>query len=104
MLQETKNPLVILDLIHLWSQENFLLILRQIKNKKINSNNLYFIENFYLWDYYQFFTMKLIAATAKIIDEIDIDRIASSLIKEQAAFLSLRLVSESVKKKDEEIN
>jgi DNA-binding transcriptional ArsR family regulator len=101
MLEETKNPLVILDMIHLWSQENFLLILRQIKNKKIDNDNLHFIEEAYLWYDYEFFTMKLIAATAKIIDEIDIDRIATSLIKEQAAFLSLRM-SKSGKLKDKD--
>src|SRR5665648_541916 len=72
MLQETKDPLVILEVIHEYSQLGFLRLLGEIKsNRKISDEQIDFFEEVFLWSSYKSFMFDLVEATRKIIDTID---------------------------------
>jgi hypothetical protein len=45
-----------------------------------------YFEEFYLWDYYEYFTKKLIAATVKIVDKIDIKQLLLAQAEDQKEF------------------
>lgn len=76
MLEETKDPLEILDVIHEYSQRAFLWILEEIKrNKNISDNQIEFFEEMFLWSNYKSFTFELIEATRKKIDNVDINQL-----------------------------
>lgn len=84
VLEESKDPLMMLNVIHNWSQLNFIQILKLIKNNIItNSNTLNYLEEFLLWDDYQYSTMKLIEATTKNIDKININELLMSQVIKQ---------------------
>jgi hypothetical protein len=84
MLDESKDPLMILDMIHDFSILDFIKILKEIQiKKKISWEEIDFLEEAFLWYNYKYFTMYLIAATRKIIDKIDIDQLLISQAKRQ---------------------
>ena len=92
MLEEEKDPLSILEIIHDASQLGFIKILEEIReNKKMTYNELLYLEEIYLWAFYRHCTMKLIEATSKIIDEIDIDKLLVSQAKRQKQISELLL-------------
>lgn len=76
MLEETKDPLIILEVIHDYSQIAFLELMKEIKNnKQITSLEIDFFEEIFLWANYKHFMFKLIEASAKRIDEFDFDKL-----------------------------
>jgi len=82
MTEETRDPLMILDVIHDFSQLAFIRILRQIQeDKKITWEQRNFLEEFFLWSNYKYFTMELIEASMRIVDKIDIDQLLMSQAK-----------------------
>lgn len=90
MLKESKDPLMILDMIHDVSQLNFIKILGQIQeDKSMTWEELIFLEELFLWENYRHFTLNLIAATGKIIDEIDIDKLLVSQAKRRKEILEM---------------
>jgi hypothetical protein len=81
MIDETKDPLMIYDMVNQFCQIFFIQILKEIQdNKKIDYVELEYLEENFLWYNYKYFTTYLIAASFKIIDKINIDQ----LLVEQA--------------------
>lgn len=88
ILKESNDPLMILDIIHNWSQLTFIKILEQIqKDKNINFERKWkrieYLGRAFLWANYEFFTLDLITATLKIINEIDINKLLIAQAKRQ---------------------
>lgn len=72
-LNEVKDPLMILDGIHAASQLDFIdIILRIQQYKNMTNEEIYFFEEIFLWANYRQYTSKLIQASRKIIDDINI--------------------------------
>jgi len=75
MIDETKDPLVILESIHLNSQLWFLEILKEMKSRKdMKAYEITWLEQIFLFESYEQMISQLIAATDKIIDQIDFDQ------------------------------
>ena len=84
MLKETKDPLMILEAIHEFSQLGFMTIMENIrKDKKIANQVLDFYENMILFTNYRSFMFELIEATRKVIDDIDFDKLLAAQAKRQ---------------------
>lgn len=82
MLAETKDPLVILEVIHDFSQRSFMHILEQIKlNKNIMDEQIDFLEEVFLWSSYKSFTFDLIEACRRKIDTLDLNQLLISQAK-----------------------
>ena len=93
MLEESKDPLDILEMIHLISQTTFIQILEVIrKDKNITWDDIDYFSECYLWSTYKHFTMELIRATSKIIHNIDIDQLLVTQAKRQKE-ISERLIA-----------
>lgn len=74
-LNETKDPLVILDAINANSQLYFIELLKRIQqNKNITNEEINFFAELFLWANYKQYTSKLIEASRKIIDDLDINQ------------------------------
>lgn len=83
-LDRTKDPLRILDLIHFRSQTYFLDLLTQIQqNKNITNEEIYLRAEYFLWSTYKESTSKLIEASCKIIDDININQLLINQAKRQ---------------------
>jgi DNA-binding HxlR family transcriptional regulator len=92
MLKECNDPLWMLDDIHFFSQITFTNILKEIQEKKnITWDEILYLEEAFLWANYRHFTMALIAATAKIIRDIDIDQLWVTQAKRQKEISELLL-------------
>jgi DNA-binding transcriptional ArsR family regulator len=79
MLEETKDPLMILEVIHDYSQLAFIHILKEIQSKRaLDFDYRQFLEDNFLWSNYRLFTMKLIEVSLKIADTINIDQLLIS--------------------------
>lgn len=76
MIQETKDPLMILEVIHEYSQLAFIKILKEIQAKKaMDFERRQFLEEIFLWSNYRHFTMELIEASLKIADTLKMDEL-----------------------------
>jgi hypothetical protein len=76
MLKETNDPLMILEVIHDYSQLTFLHILEQIKRKKdISDEEIEFLEEVFLWSNYKSFTFELVEATRRIAESLDVSQL-----------------------------
>lgn len=83
-LNETKDPLILLEAIHEWSQASFLRLLGRIQeNKNITKEEIQFFEECFLWTYYERWTSKLIEASRKIINDINIAQLLINQAKRQ---------------------
>jgi DNA-binding HxlR family transcriptional regulator len=104
MLKETKNnPLVILDMIHRWNEMYFIRILRQIQNQKdMTFEDRETQRELFLELNYRYFTRKLIEASNKIINEIDIDKclIAQVKLRKEESEYIYNFFDELAKNKD----
>ena len=84
ILKETKDPLLILDMIHNWYQLIFLKILGGIReNKNMTFEERDWHEEVILFPIYRDCTFALIEATTKIISEIDISQLLMLQAKRQ---------------------
>lgn len=83
-LKRTKDPLRILDMIHFRSQVYFLDLLTRIQQKKnITNEEINLRAEYFLWSTYRESTSRLIEASCKIIDEIDITQLLKNQAKRQ---------------------
>jgi hypothetical protein len=72
-LLETRDPLRILELIHAGSQVYFIELLTRIQqNRNITNEEIYFFGECFLWTNYKQYMSKLIEASRKIIDDVNI--------------------------------
>jgi hypothetical protein len=98
MIDETKDPLFILEMIHANSQVWFLQILREMQARKdMKALEINFLEETFLFETYETMIRNLIIATDKIIDKIDFDQILVSQAKRQ------KILSEMIIKHFEEM-
>ncbi len=71
-LLHAKDPLVVLDAIHISSQTYFTELISLMKeNKKLSDEAIYFFGECFLWENYKRYTLELIKASQKIVDEIN---------------------------------
>jgi hypothetical protein len=83
-LNKTKDPLRILELIHLRSQVYFLDLLAEIqRNKNITDEEICLRAEYFLWSNYKESTFRLIEASRKIIDDINITQLLVTQAKRQ---------------------
>jgi len=83
-LNETKDPLMILDGIHVSSQLYFIDILQRIQeHKNMTNEEIYFFEEIFLWANYKQYTSKLIQASRKIINDLNITQLLIDQAKRQ---------------------
>ena len=83
-LNETKDPLAVLELIHASSQLYFIDLLQRIQqNKNITNEEIYFFAECFLWANYKQYTSKLIEASRKIINDINITQSLINQAKRQ---------------------
>jgi hypothetical protein len=76
MIDETKDPLMIYDMVNAFCQVFFIQILKEIQNnKKIDNEELEYLEEMFLWYNFRYFTSALISASFKIIDKIDVNQL-----------------------------
>jgi hypothetical protein len=72
-LNETKDPLAVLEAIHASSELYFLDLLASIQqNNNITNEEIYFYAECFLWANYKQYTYKLIKASHKIINDLNI--------------------------------
>lgn len=84
MLDETKDPLLILETIHAISQEGFIELLKIIQqDKSITNEKIYFFGECFLWTNYKKFISKLIEASRKIINNLNITQLLINQAKRQ---------------------
>lgn len=102
MLDETKDPLFILDAIHVFSQEGFIGLLRIIQqDKSITNEELYFLGECFLWTNYKKFISKLIEASRQIINNLNITQLLMNQAKRQIKIYETAL---QIYEKTEKIN
>jgi len=83
-LNETKDPLVLLDAIHAYSLLNFVELLKFIQqNKSVTDKTINFLAECFLWANYKQFTYKLIQASRKIINDLNITQLMRNQPKRQ---------------------
>jgi hypothetical protein len=80
-LSENKDPLEILNWIHVTILRHMLEILRQYKKDKKLEPQLKFLMDILVWQPFRDLTWKLLESTKEIIDEIDIDKIEKTIEK-----------------------
>jgi predicted transcriptional regulator len=83
ILVETKDPLFILDTIHLFSQLGVLTVLKSLsllkkKNRNISWELVEFFEETLIWHPYKSLTLNLIASSMKTVDDIDMNQLLIS--------------------------
>ena len=81
MLEESKDPLAILEVIHDYSQIAFLQLMEQIKTNKISRSEVDFFEEIFIFSNYKHFMFNLIEASAKRIDQYDFDKLLMAKAK-----------------------
>jgi DNA-binding HxlR family transcriptional regulator len=83
-LNESKDPLILLEAIHASSQVYFLELLTQIQQNKIVTNEqINFFAECFLWANYKQYTSKLIEASRKIINDLNIAQLLINQAKRQ---------------------
>ena len=83
-LNESKDPLILLEAIHASSQLYFIELLTQIQqNKNITNEEIYFFGECFLWASYKQYTSKLIEASRKIINDVNITQLLINQAKRQ---------------------
>jgi hypothetical protein len=83
LLVETKDPLFILDTIHLFSQLGVLTVLKSLsllkkRNRNISYELVEFFEETLIWYPYKSLTLNLITSSMKTIDDIDMKQLLTS--------------------------
>jgi predicted transcriptional regulator len=84
MLEETNDPLIVLEMIQQFAQVDFIRILEEIKNnKKMSGEELVYLYDAFLLGNFQSFSLALTVATYKMIDKIDINKMLFAQAKRQ---------------------
>lgn len=84
ILDETKDPLFILDTIHALSQEGFVELLRRIQqSENISNEELYFFGECFLWANYKIFIARLMGASRKLKNELNIHQLLTKQAERQ---------------------
>jgi len=85
-LNESKDPLLLLDAIHAFSQLGFMDLLTQIQqNNIVTKEQINFFAECFLWANYKQFTHKLIDASRKIINDLNITQLSIDQAKRMHA-------------------
>ena len=83
-LNECKDPLFLLDGIHAFSQLGFIDLLTQIQQSNTATNDeINFFAEIFLWANYKQFIHKLIDASRKIINDLNITQLKKEQAKRQ---------------------
>jgi len=83
-LNETKDPLIILEEIHASSQECFIELLTAIQQNKIVTNEeINFFAEYFLWANYKQYISKLLEASRKIVNNLNITQSLINQAKRQ---------------------
>ena len=83
-LDETKDPLAILDAIHATSQIFFLDIINEIQqDKNISEEKINIFADTFILRPYREYTLKLIKASQKMIDEFNVNQLLINQAKRQ---------------------
>lgn len=83
-LNETKDPLIILEEIHASSQECFIELLTAIQQNKIITNEeINFFAEYFLWANYKQYISKLLEASRKIVNNLNITQSLINQAKRQ---------------------
>jgi len=100
-LHESKDPLFLLDTIHIFSQIGFIELLTQIQQNKIVTNEeINFFAECFLWANYKQFTSKLIEASRKIINDVNITQLLINQAKRQiTVFQTVLKIYEKINQK-----
>lgn len=73
MLDEAKDPLIILDAIHTFSHTGFIELLTEIQERdKITNDELYFFGECFLWGNYKILIARLMGESRKMKNELNI--------------------------------
>jgi hypothetical protein len=101
-LNETKDPLILLEAIHVSSQLYFIELLTQIQQNKIVTNEeINFFAECFLWANYKQYTSKLIEASRKIINDLNITQSLINQAKRQIRISETVLkIYEKIEQKD----
>lgn len=104
-LMESKDPLMLLELIHSASQLAFIKIINELKNRKNMSDfELDYLEELFMHMPYTFFTRSLVGASKKIVDELDFDKLVIAQVKRQketAEYVLKKLAEKGIIKEKE---
>lgn len=83
-LNESKDPLMLLEAIHAFSQIYFIELLTQIQQNEIVTNEqISFFTECFLWADYKQYTSKLIEASRKIINDLNFTQLLINQAKRQ---------------------
>lgn len=83
-LDQTKDPLMVLEEIHDYSQECFIELLAAVQQNKIITNEeINFFAEYFLWANYKQYISKLIEASREIINDLDITQSLINQAKRQ---------------------
>ena len=81
-LNQTKDPLIVLESIHESSEQHFLGLLSQIQHdKNITDKQINILLECFLWEPYKQYTSKLLEASRKIINDFNITDLIENQIK-----------------------
>ena len=92
MLDETKDPLVILDIIHTFSHTGFVQLLTEIKERdEISNNELCFFGECFLWGNYKILIARLMGESRKLKNELNILQFLKNQAERQIELNTLAL-------------
>jgi DNA-binding transcriptional ArsR family regulator len=81
-LLESRDPLMLLEIIHLSSEANLELLLRQMKEEKnLSESKMSFLAELFVWEPFIVLSWKLLESTRKIVDEIDFTKLQKDQVK-----------------------
>jgi DNA-binding transcriptional ArsR family regulator len=81
-LLESKDPLLLLDAIHLYSYANLESLLQELKTEEgISDSKMSFLAEFFVWEPYMVLTRKVLESSREIVDEIDFAKLHKEKLK-----------------------
>ena len=104
MLDEAKDPLLILDAIHGLSQAGFVQLLEEIQDgDEITNNELYFFGECFLWGYYKIVIARLMGESRKMKNELNVLQLLIKQAERQIEIhtKTLQIYKEMEKKKQQ---
>ncbi len=91
-LMETRDPLAVLEIIHMASELGLVKILTELKeHKDMPVAVVQYLEVLFMEMPYKFFVLKLVDASRKIIDELDFDKLSIEQVKRQKEMAEFQL-------------
>ena len=101
ILDETKDPLVILDMIHAFSHTGFVHLLEEIKERdEITNDELFFFGECFLWGHYKILIARLMGESRKLKNELNVPLLLKNQAERQIEVYTaaLQIYKEKVKK------